>query len=169
VFTTQLPRDSMAGSLLEGIASSGDLRRVAYWLGSSGDNSQGLLRQELFQVTSEEAGQPLPELSDPTSKNIKIVGPEVKSLTFRYFDGTSWQESWDGTTLGADGITPIGPPVAIEITIGLAPRSSSSEGEAQLKTYRHVVYIPTNNISTQAQQSSTPESSGQTTPGTSSP
>jgi len=50
----------------------------------------------------------------------------VKTLTFSYFDGTDWQDSWDGTQLGSDGMTPVGAPLAIAITIGIAPPGSGT-------------------------------------------
>jgi hypothetical protein len=76
-----------------------------------------------------------------------VIAPEVKSLTFEYFDGTGWMESWDSTLPGEDGVTPIGPPRAIAITISLLRPgyTEDSPPEAALKQYRHVVAIVTAN------------------------
>jgi hypothetical protein len=115
-------------------------------------------------VTSDDAGLSPPEVTDPLSK--QILASEVKSLEFSYFDGTSWQDSWDGTTIGADDVTPIGPPVAIAITIGLAPRSAEDEEEVPLKYYRHVVAIPTANMQVQQQSTESTTTQPSTTDGT---
>src|SRR5262249_17299391 len=73
-----------------------------------------------------------------------VIAPEVKSLQFRYFDGSNWQDSWDGTQPGPDGVTPQGPPRAIELTIGFG---TPDNPDAALKTVRHVIAIPPANRS----------------------
>ena len=85
----------------------------------------------------------------------------MKSLQFEYFDGQSWQDSWDGTQVGSDGVTPIGPPAAVAITIGLA-----RPGTDEVKTYRHVVAIRTANGSTESDlgTASSSSSSSSTSP-----
>ena len=74
-----------------------------------------------------------------------IIAEDVRSLTFSYYDGSSWNDTWDGTQAGADGTTPIGPPVAIAITITLAPPNSTADSEVGVKTYRQTVNLPTAN------------------------
>jgi prepilin-type N-terminal cleavage/methylation domain-containing protein len=130
-----------------------DERRVYYWL-----SSRGLARQELTQVTADDAGyqQAPPETPDANDANSRILAPEVKSLQFQYFDGTNWNDSWDGTTLGSDGVTPIGPPVAVAITLGIARPGAEDE---EVRTYRHVIAIQTANGATQSTSSSNGSSS----------
>src|SRR5207253_917962 len=100
----------------DGRGVNSDLRRVTYWLGGNGE-PLGLCREELRSVTADDANAPLPpNVPDEPSY---VLAEEVKSLRFRYFDGTSWQDSWDGTAPGPDGPTPKGPPLAIEITLGV--------------------------------------------------
>ena len=125
-----------------------DTRRIDYWL--AGGGGLGLARQEQTAITGDDAapGTSPPDVSDPNSK--LIIAPEVKSLQFQFFDGSAWQDSWDGTVTGADGVTPLGPPAAVAITIGLAPPDGG-----ELKTYRHVIGIQTANGSTSGQISST--------------
>jgi hypothetical protein len=113
-----------------------------------GSSPLGLARQELGQVTSDDASSTPPDVSDPNSK--LIIAPEVKSLQFQYFDGSNWQDTWDGTQAGSDGVTPIGPPAAVAITVGVTPPGGSAD--QQVRTYRHVVAILTANGPT-AQQS----------------
>jgi hypothetical protein len=135
-----------------------DLRRISYWLAGSSDAPRGLAWQEVKVVTSDDAMAAVPP--DVPDDSFQIIAEEVKSLTFSYFDGTSWQDSWDGTAPGADGSTPLGPPLAVAITIGIATPGSGnrSPNDQPLKTYRHVVAIPTANGATQ------PSTSGATTP-----
>jgi prepilin-type N-terminal cleavage/methylation domain-containing protein len=113
-----------------------DLRRVVYWLAGS-DSAHGLARMEVKQATSDDAQNMMSNLTDDPAF---IMASEVTSLNFSYFDGSAWQDSWDGTTAGPDGVTPVGPPVAIAITVTIA----SPDGKRE-KTYRHVVVIPTAN------------------------
>jgi uncharacterized membrane protein YgcG len=126
-------------------AGFSDQRRIVYWL----VEGAGLARQELTAVTSEDAmngNVPSGMPSDPK----QLIAKEVQSLQFQYFDGTNWQDSWDGAQVGPDGVTPIGPPLAVAITIGIV-----SEDGIDTKTYRHVAAIPTANSqsSLQAQNS----------------
>jgi hypothetical protein len=105
-------------------------------------------------VTSDDATALPPDIPDEASL---VIAEEVKSLTFSYWDGTNWQDTWDGTQTGSDGQTPIGPPLAIAIVIGLAPPGSSVDSQPPLKYYRQVVPLPTANGATQ--QSNTGDSS----------
>jgi prepilin-type N-terminal cleavage/methylation domain-containing protein len=120
-----------------------DLRRITYWLSSG-----GLSRQEIKVATSDDdsvTGLPTDLPDDPSL----VLAPEVQSLTFQYFDGTNWQDTWDGTqTPSAGGNYPQGPPVAIAITMELVLPGGET-GSAKRKTFRHVIAIPTANGTTQ--------------------
>ena len=78
--------------------------------------------------------------------NVFVRGADGR-LWERYWDGTAWQQSWDGTQLGQDGQTPLGPPLAIAITMTIAPSGKGAEADDQnnWKSYRHVVSILTAN------------------------
>jgi hypothetical protein len=152
LFTTRLPRelDPTAGTTtMTAPPVVSDLRRVTYWLAGGSSSPRGLARQEVKIATADDAlaTPPTESLDDPSL----LIAEEVRSLEFRYFDGSAWQESWDGTATGSNG-APIGPPLAVEIKIGIAPpRGKSQSGMSatdvpeQLKYYRHVVAIPTAN------------------------
>ena len=141
-----------------------DQHRIVYWLVDGG----GLARQEVTATTSDDAvNSNVPSgATDPNSK--QLLAQEVKSLQFEYFDGTEWNDTWDGSQLGVDGITPIGSPVAVAVILGLAV-----PGTDEVKTYRHVVAIPTANNPTPLQSSTstgtTGSSGGSGTGGTTSP
>jgi prepilin-type N-terminal cleavage/methylation domain-containing protein len=121
-----------------------DLRRICYWLA---DDGKGLARQEMRMVTSTDAQQLLPpNIPDEDSY---IIAPEVRSLEFQYFDGTNWYDSWDSTVLGDDGVTPVGSPRAIAITLTLARQAPPGQtGDGRVDTFRHVVSIDTANGAT---------------------
>jgi Type II secretion system (T2SS), protein J len=114
--------------------SASDIHRITYWLANSG----GLARQEMTRVTADDDASAMPPYVDDESKY--ILATEVTGLAFRYFDGTTWTDSWDGSTLGADGKTPIGPPRLIEITLTLR-HAGTQGGAATEKTFRHCVAI----------------------------
>jgi prepilin-type N-terminal cleavage/methylation domain-containing protein len=119
-----------------------DLRRIDYWYVYDPDNS-GLARQEVVMVTNQDDINSLPPgIADETSY---IFAKEVMAVTFEYFDGTTWQSSWDGTVLGSDGVTPLGPPLAIAITIsvGRSDVKTTDVSDPSVLTTRHVVHIPT--------------------------
>jgi hypothetical protein len=120
------------------LAGIGDLRRVTYWLSAVGDG--GLARQDLDRVTadSDEDSQLPPGL--PNEDRL-IIAREVVGIAFRYFDGTTWLETWDGSLIGEDGVTPIGPPRAIEIRLDLRDPSAKPDADNAVRSYRHVVAI----------------------------
>lgn len=116
-----------------------DVRQVVYWLAGSGNG--GLARQEITMVSSTDSSVIWP----PPDETPYIIAEEVKNITFSFFDGESWNDTWDGSTFGPDGVTPIGPPMAIAMDIDIATQNSSAGGDAApvIKTYHHVVAIPT--------------------------
>jgi hypothetical protein len=123
-------------------SSDCDLRRITYWLNTVGDG-RGLARQEMKVVTSDDTmSSNLPPIIDDMTQ---IVAPEVVAISFEYFDGQNWQLSWDGTVPGSDGVTPIGPPVAVAITVSVARSDKLDAGpdDPGVRQYRHVVAIPT--------------------------
>ncbi len=120
-------------------APTSDTRRITFWLAPD-----GLAMQEVKIITSQDVMNLMPP--DVPDDGYLHMAPEVRSLTFEYFDGSTYQESWDSTTLGADGKTPIGPPRAVRITIGLAKPGSTDDSDLTL--HRHVVAISTANGTT---------------------
>lgn len=102
-----------------------DQRRVLYALVPG----QGLVRQEVRNVAGDDG-------SDPTV-TADVLAQEVVELQFRYFNGSTgaWEEQWDGSVAG--------PPLAVEITLGLLPPDEFDRAAAAPVTYRLVVSIPT--------------------------
>lgn len=119
-----------------------DLQRVTYWMVADGDKA-GLARLELSNPTTPENDSKYPDVSNPGTY---IIAPEVRNVTFQYYDGSGWVDSWDGSAAGADGETPQGPPSAIAITLELRRVvHTSGEPTEQVTKYRHVVQIPSGN------------------------
>ena len=161
VYVTRVPREVLTPAVMQGTDTppeTSDLRRVSYWL--AGDGSLGLARQELLLVTSDDATTTPP--AGIANEADYVIAPEVRSLSFSYWDGANWQDSWDGTTAGSDGVTPIGPPLAIAVVLGIVPPGAG--GDAAVKTYRHVIPITTANGVVQ-QSTSTSGSTQQNTGG----
>ena len=157
LYISRVPRElnPIPGADTDAQPSLSDLRRVSYWL-AGGSTPIGLARQEVTMVTSDQAMADVPP-SIPDEASM-VIAEEVKSLTFSYWDGTTWQDSWDGTAPGADGSTPVGPPVAIAVTLGIATPGPDGLTNANqpLKLHRHVVFLATAN--------GTPATSSTTTP-----
>ncbi|MFL5328032.1 MAG: prepilin-type N-terminal cleavage/methylation domain-containing protein [Gemmataceae bacterium] len=133
MWVTRVPGQNRPGTEADTPNGGPDVHRVTYWL--AGD--KGLASQDISRVTADDSSIPLPP--DVSDDAITIVAPEVTSLEFHYFDGTAWQDSWDGTAMSADGSTPLGPPKAVKVIIGI----KAPNGKA--KTYEHVIAIQTAN------------------------
>jgi hypothetical protein len=108
---------------------AGDVRRICYFLSSSPDRP-GLARQEIRLVTAEQVDDVPTDPDEFTT----ILASGVTDFSVRYFDGTSWVDSWDGSTPGPDGMTPQGPPRAVEITLGI-----KLPGSDEAKTFKHTI------------------------------
>ena len=113
-----------------------DIRRISYWFINDSANG-GLAKQEVVSATGSDLATTPPDVDNPTSL---IIASEVKNVLFEYFDGTDWQSAWDGTTMSGDGMTPIGPPAAIRITLTLRSRDGLHTTD-----YQHVVALPGGN------------------------
>jgi prepilin-type N-terminal cleavage/methylation domain-containing protein len=138
LYVSRVPRSSSGGDVVNADAQplgASDLRRVSWWLAAAGDG--GLARQELDRVTADDDdSQPPPFVSDEARF---IVAPEVAGVTFRYFDGTTWLDTWDGSQIGQDNATPVGPPRAVEIRLDIRAPGAGPDGPTQ--SYRHVVAV----------------------------
>jgi prepilin-type N-terminal cleavage/methylation domain-containing protein len=154
IYVSRTPRELYPSDPNATVPPVSDLRRICYYYYDGGDGKRGLARQEIKTATADDAwpgpagsptGMPTPP-NDLDDGYTKLMAEEVRSVAFRYYGdpgtGLDWQTEWDCTTLGADGVTPIGPPRAVEITLEIAlPRGAFDDGEERTKTFRHVVNI----------------------------
>ncbi len=69
----------------------------------------------------------------------QLVAQEVHAVSFRYFDGTDWQSSWDSEEAG-------GFPTAVEVTLMIDPYRAADPDLAgdvdQMDIYRTVIHLP---------------------------
>lgn len=94
-----------------------DQREIIYWLDPNG----GLYRRERPWVTATGVRDLSDTLNDPNAPDSVLLAEEVVDMTLEFTDGPSgnWVSSWDGTQAGSDGVTPLGPPRAIRVTLTL--------------------------------------------------
>ncbi len=135
----QKPRPTVNGvAPMEDISS--DLRCVMYWVVMNGSEPAGLARYELKQATAQDIDFAPTNLSD---QNKYIIAPEVKSILFEYWNGTSWQTTWIGSDPASeDGSIPLGPPAAIRVNVTFR-RSAADSSDGP--TYQNVFALPTGN------------------------
>ncbi len=112
-----------------------DLRQVVYKFVSG----RGLFRSEQPWVLASGLTLDL----DPDADGSVLLAGEVSGVVFEFTDGTSgeWQTSWDGTVPGPDGVTPLGPPRAVRVTLTLPIAGAS--GQQTTKNEVHVFVIRT--------------------------
>ncbi|MEZ6093077.1 MAG: hypothetical protein R3C03_02395 [Pirellulaceae bacterium] len=102
----------------------------------------GLYRRQIDRAIANYAGEMVaPNAPD---NNSQLIAPEIIEIGFRYFDGSSWQDSWNSEENGFF-------PLAIEVTIVLDPnridnalsgKALSAQDMFALETYRGVVHLP---------------------------
>ncbi|MDB5307515.1 MAG: hypothetical protein JWO38_1717 [Gemmataceae bacterium] len=123
IFVSRLPHAlADAGVLLQPtdatVQTPSDQYRVTYWKGQNGQ----LCRQERPWVTADGIRDTYdPDLSNEAGDTL---AEEITDVQFKYFDGSDWVDSWDGTTPGPDGVTPQGPPRAVKVTLTFSIPSS---------------------------------------------
>jgi hypothetical protein len=118
-----------------------DLRVVTYWMATDAGRPIGLARREMRQPTVDPSLTALP--TSGSGDAAFVIAEEVKSISFRYFDGLAMKSTWDGTQTGDDLLTPTGPPVAVEVTLGFVfPNSEYPNVQGKVQSYRRVVTIP---------------------------
>lgn len=157
------PSRDLSYSAVSGAAAIGsrtsDLQSVSYFLampgggglqGAVGDlydspsdhkDIRGLARLEGDRMTIDFADTS--SNVDALAQQAELIAPEVISLQFRYFDGSSWFESWDSSATGRL-------PMAIEVTIGFETpetrasiREKGSSSSPQVgRSVRHVIAVP---------------------------
>jgi len=113
-----------------------DARRITYWLAAG-----GLARQELPWVTSDQAAPSAdPVMEDGKEEKDYVIAEEVTQLMFEYWDGSAWQEAWDGRQAGSDGKSILGPPMAIRVRFWLRV-PGTEPGEMVEREFRHTIAV----------------------------
>lgn len=91
-----------------------DFKKIVYYLASDGG---GLCRQVRPMVTADGVWNTTDP--DTSTEATDVIAPEVRDVTFEYYDGGTWQGSWDGSETSDDGVTLLGPPRAVRVTLTL--------------------------------------------------
>jgi hypothetical protein len=127
------------------VALESDLRSVAYSLSTaiSGTNRvvNGLVRTEESSVENRQSVEVARRGQGPAEKEPSAApAPEPLSeaigyIRFRYWDGSSWRETWGASSL----------PVGVEVTLASEPPTEATEpGQQSGEIFRRVVYLPGN-------------------------
>lgn len=116
-----------------------DLQAVAYFVTGQGGGTlsstvsgTGLARMAGDRLLMQMAGQ---QNSGALLANTEILAPEVRSISFSYYDGTQWLATWDSSSQS-------GLPKAVEVILELEPISgSSSKGSLSNSTALNVFQL----------------------------
>ncbi len=115
-----------AAGFRAGLDSTGGCVRVEYELTES-DTGTG------YDWMRTETLNPLSEDEDASVESVMLAG--VRTLELAFYDGTSWQESWDSST--DDGL-----PQAVKLTFTLEPDDTGEDIDTEdLPTYRLLIPV----------------------------
>jgi type II secretory pathway pseudopilin PulG len=91
----------------------------------------------------------LSALTPGAGQQVRLVSPRIQFLNFRYFDGTTWQDSWQPGQAPSStdaNAAPAGPlPMGVEIILGTDPIPDEMDLEQYLlnyPTFRREVFVP---------------------------
>jgi hypothetical protein len=157
---SRLPRLDEYESMVQGGGAvsdvPSDVKTVTYYLGDSAAPSSpgaaaqaptgGLVRRSLDRAVSEWAYTS--GGVDQTLESEGMLAPQVTGLSFAYFDGTAWVDTWDSQL--DEGL-----PLAVEVTLVITarpPRSLMARAGESLSlvdaaapretVYRQVIHLP---------------------------
>jgi prepilin-type N-terminal cleavage/methylation domain-containing protein len=110
-----------------------DQRQIIYWF----EQGRGLYRRERPWITADGVRNSIE--ADPEAPDAVLLAEEVTDLVLEYTDGSTWAGTWDGTVPGPDGVTPLGPPRAVKVTLTL--QFTTGRGEPLTKTVSQIIPI----------------------------
>ena len=87
------PQFYTAVGIVDDNAPWGDIERVSYCLAPPTNNTPGM---DLFRFVTRNL---LPVMQDVTEDQFLMSG--VDAITFQYYDGTAWQDTWDSTQVNS--------------------------------------------------------------------
>jgi hypothetical protein len=139
IFLNRLPSpltDSAAFFQPTGGQTPSGLWRVSYWKGGNGQ----LCRQERAWVTADDVMDP--SNVDKGNEAADTLVGEATDVQFKYLDGQGNEtDSWDGTAVGDDGVTPLGPPRAVKVTLTYTLQSSRPGGHSFTQKATQVIPV----------------------------
>ncbi|MSU20725.1 MAG: hypothetical protein EXS30_04950 [Pedosphaera sp.] len=140
---TDLPSQSVwsGGAFGRAVSPETDLKRVSYRLNSStGTNITGLIRSEEplvepQRVIGTKGSIDVEEDSKPASPvgNEGVHFEGIRFARFRFWDGSTWQETWNLPVL----------PTGVEVSLGAEAASEEPEpSEYPTGMFRRIIYLP---------------------------
>ena len=93
----------------------------------------GLVRMQLLHDERDDSLRP-----SNARANSEVLAEEVSDLSFRFFDGATWQDEWSGEH--SKGL-----PMAVEVPLRLVAATAETNAQrgSGFETYRRVIAIPT--------------------------
>lgn len=137
-----------------------DLQAVAYFVAGQGGgtlagsvNGGGLARMAGDRLLMQMSGQ---QSTASLLAQAELLAPEVRSLSFSYYDGTTWTTTWDSAAQS-------GLPKAVEVILELEPMKSTSgssrsrqaaSGSTALTVFQLMVALPNGKVTSTATSAS---------------
>jgi len=124
-----------SGALGRATAPETDLRLVKYSLAGDGTNVSGIVRTEEPMVARQTVTRTQVTVESPAATN-RPAAPltaDLRHLSFRYWDGTFWQDSWNLDQM----------PLGVEVTLA-AETIAADTAPAELDglIFRRVIFLP---------------------------
>ncbi|MCX6924838.1 MAG: hypothetical protein NT154_16745 [Verrucomicrobia bacterium] len=125
------------------VSTVAPLRLVSYSLlqDTNTATESGLLRSEELLAKGSNASTNVPAANDQRSTSLigtavprnGSVASQIQFLRFRYWDGSTWSETWSASDL----------PMGVEVSLGREPLPlESTADEYPFELYRRVIYLP---------------------------
>ncbi len=115
----------------EPIPPEHDLQLVGYRLGKAEDEDGNVFITGLERTCQKIVAAPEVEEGDEIS--VALLTGRIKFLYLRYWQGSTWVETWTESAL----------PLAVEINIGFEPLAEDTEpAEYEHEVFRRVVHVP---------------------------
>lgn len=132
------PQFYTAVGIVDDNAPWGEIERVSYYLAQPTNNTPGL---DLFRSVARNL---LPVMQDETEDQFLMSG--VDAITFQYYNGMSWQDTWDSTQVdSATGLTN-NLPSAIKLELQLHDENYAAGAPAPVELIVPVLVLARTNV-----------------------
>ena len=132
------PQFYTAVGIVDANAPWGEIERVSYFLASSTNNTSGM---DLFRSVARNL---LPALQDQPDEQFLMGG--VDTITFRYYNGTTWQDTWDSTQADSGTGLTNNLPSAIKLELQLHNQNYSAGLPAPVELVVPIMVLARTNV-----------------------
>lgn len=133
--------------LMSSTSPWGEIQKITYGLQSTGnadDGSKELVRSVTRNLLS----------TSVQDEDDQFLAKGIQKLTFSYYDGTDWLDTWDDTTQ-------TNLPVAVRVRVQLAPKNSTQEAPQPIQMLVPLmVQVHTNELDNTESDTTTPAPGG---------